>query len=638
MFLRRGYVYLQSVKTFIMSARMLFLSALLMVSFYGSAQKNIDLPLNVRPSYKKEIRSADGRPGKNYWQNSANYTINIAFNPETRLITGSAKIDYYNNSPDTLREILFKLYPNLFKKGSIRLMSINPADITDGMVIEKMLIDGNETDPKRFRTDGTNMNIRLHQPLSPGGKMQFSINYSYVLNKDSHIRTGEIEKGADFVAYFFPRITVYDEIDGWNHFPYIGTQEFYNDFGRFNVSITVPANYIVWATGDLQNCTEVMNRKYCDRIKIAERNDTVLTIIDSTDLKEGNITKQSNNTWHFIADSVNDFAFAVSDHYLWKSSSLVVDKRTGRRTRVDAAFNPRHKDYFEVIDFARKTVEAMSFVFPKWPYPYSHETIFDGLDQMEYPMMVNDNPLEDRTDVIELTDHEIFHTMFPFYMGINETKHAWMDEGWATIGEWIISPIIDPSIVDNYGVSGYELAAGKDIDLPIITPSTQTGGTTYFINSYPKPALGYLYVKEMLGDTLFYKALHYYIQHWHGKHPIAYDFFNCMNTGSGKNLNWFWKKWFIDNNYPDLAIRTVTKTATGYNISIESVGGKPVPIEMTLTYANDKMATIKRNISVWEKSNTVVISVNTKDMLSKVELGGIYVPDTNRKDNVWQKK
>ena len=127
----------------------------------------------------------------------------------------------------------------------------------------------------------------------------------------------------------------------------------------------------------------------------------------------------------------------------------------------------KHKDYEEVINgSARKTVEAMSYTFPRWPYPYAHETVFDGLDQMEYPMMVNDNPTDTRDDAITLTDHEIFHTMFPFYMGINETKYGWMDEGWATIGEWVLSSIIEPKLDDDYGIARYAQYAAPKTTCP----------------------------------------------------------------------------------------------------------------------------------------------------------------------------
>jgi hypothetical protein len=481
--------------------------------------------------------------------------------------------------------------------------------------------------------------ILNRQSVVHGQSVDFKIKYHYTLNKGSHVRTGQVEPNADFVAYFFPRIAVYDDIDGWNRNQYTGSQEFYNDFCNFDVAITVPKGFLVWATGDLQNETEVLNSTYVQRIKQAETTDAITTIIDTTDLKNTITANNPVNTWHFIATNVTDFVFGTSDHYIWKSSSLVVDPLTHRRTRVDAVFNPKHQDYFEVINDARKTVESMSYRFPKWPFPYPHETVFDGLDQMEYPMMVNDNPVLQRDESIELTDHEIFHTMFPFYMGINETKYAWMDEGWATIGEWLISPMIDSTIVDEYGVAPYESNAGNEIDLPIMTLSTQLSGTSYFLNSYPKPAFGYLYVRDMLGDSLFTKALHYYIQQWQGKHPMPYDFFNCMNTGSGKNLNWFWKRWFFESGIPDLAITSVTNKLKSYTVTITSKGSKPVPVDLTVTFADKTVTKIHRSVQIWEKGNsTVSIIVPSTQKIIKVELGSTYSVDSNKDDNVWDAK
>ncbi len=607
-------------------------------SVMATAQVKLTLPRNLPAAYEKGTRTSSGQPGSKYWQNTGNYTIDINFNPDTRLLTGKVDIEYINNSPNTLQHILFKLYPNIYKKGSIRMMPVRPSDITDGVRISSFQYNGTTVDSNKLSIDGTNMTAPV-SPLAPGGTMRFSIQYSYTLNKTSHIRTGEIEPGADFIAYFFPRIAVYDDIDGWNREPYTGPQEFYNDFGNFKAAITVPVNYVVWATGDLANCNEVLSDTYCQRLQQAEQQDGIITIIDSTDLKQKNITRQNaSNTWKFSATNVTDFAFAVSDHYMWKSTSVVVDAATKRRTRVDAVFNPAHKDYYEVVDFGRKTVWAMSNVFPRWPFPYPHISIFDGLDQMEYPMMVNDNPLESRAETIELVDHEVFHTMFPFYMGTNETKYGWMDEGWATIGEWIISSIIDSSLTDDYGVGGYERAAGTENDAPINTLSTQMSGTSYFVNSYPKPALGYLYVKDMLGDSLFTAALHYYIQQWQGRHPIPFDFFNCMNTGAGKNLNWFWKKWFLDAGVPDLSIKKVNKAAAGFNITIECTGHKPVPVDLTINYADGSKERVHRSIAVWENSNTVTLTLPAKKSVKSIALGSTYVPDVNRKDNVWNNK
>jgi hypothetical protein len=608
--------------------------ALLLLSSVCFSQQ-LFIPKNIQATYQKGTRSIDGKPGKNYWQNTATYKLNVSFAPDTRLISGVVDINYINDSPDTLKQVWFKLYPNLYKKGMPRQSKISSEDLTDGVSIDSMWVNDKLTNNKAYTIDGTNM-ILNRQSVAHGQAIKFQVRYHYTLNKGSHIRTGEIDPNADFIAYFFPRIAVYDDIDGWNRYPYNGTQEFYNDFCNFDVFITVPKNFVVWATGDLQNTNEVLNSTYVQRIQKAETSDAVTTIIDTADLKQSITTDHPVNTWHFVAKDVTDFVFATSDHYIWKSSSLVVDPATKRRTRVDAAFNPKHKDYFIVINDARKTVEAMSYQFPKWPFPYSHETVFDGLDQMEYPMMVNDNPVEARDESIELTDHEIFHTMFPFYMGINETKYAWMDEGWATIGEWVISPIIDTTIVDGYGVAPYEMNAATEVDLPIATLSTQLTGTSYFLNSYPKPAFGYLYVRDMLGDSLFTKALHYYIQQWHGKHPMPYDFFNCMNTGADKNMNWFWKRWYFDNGEPDLAITSVTNKLKSYSITITSKGTKPVPIDLVVTFADKTSSKIHRSITVWEKGNsTVTITIPTTQRITKVELGSTYSVDAHKADNIF---
>lgn len=431
---------------------------------------------------------------------------------------------------------------------------------------------------------------------------------------------------------------MYDDIDGWNKNQYLGTQEFYNDFCNFNVLVTVPKNFVVWATGDLANCSEVFTDKFCRRIRDAETSDSIINIIDSADLLSENITADNAfNTWRFTADNVTDFVFATSNHYLWKSSSLVVDPLTGRRTRADAVFNQKHHDFYDVVCYNRETIKAMSYSFPKWPFPYRHETVFDGLDQMEYPMMVNDNPVESSTDAITLTSHEVFHTMFPFFTGINETKYGWMDEGWATMGEWLISPMIDSTITDDYGIKPYETNAGKESDPPITTLTTQLNGTPMFLNSYVKPALGYLYIKDYLGDELFTKALHFYIEKWNGKHPIPYDFFNCINTASGKNLNWFWKRWFFDNGVPDLAIDKVKKRGKNYEVTVVSKGNKPVPVDLTITLDDNTVLKQHRSIGAWEKGNTsTTVAFRTDKEVSEIILGSTYAADVNKENNRWR--
>lgn len=602
----------------------------------SSIQAQTQLPVEpvFQNTYQKATRSVNGKPGKNYWQNKSKYDLKVDFNPASRLLNGKVTIVYTNNSPDTLNEIWFKLYPNLYKKGTPRKSKITESDLGDGVAIENLNVSGNTISD--YHIDGTNMTVKV-PPVLPGHTIKFDIDYHYTLNKGSHMRTGQVDDGAYFIAYFFPRIAVYDDVDGWNKYPYTGAEEFYNDFDQFNAEVTVPGGYGVWATGDLKNANEVFQDQIVARIESAEKKDAVIDVITDQDLADKKVTRNNAfNTFKFEALNVTDFVFALSDHYLWKSTSLVVDLKTKRRTRVDAVFNPKHKDYYEVIDFARKTVSSMSFVFPKWPFPYNHETIFDGLDQMEYPMMVNDNPVGNREDAITLTDHEIFHTMFPFYMGINETKYGWMDEGWATIGEWLISPMIDSNMVDEYGIQPTASSSGSKDDSPIMTLTPDLKGAGSFTNSYPKPGLAYLFIKDYLGEELFTKALHTYIKNWNGKHPMPYDFFNSMNEGSGKNLNWFWKPWFFEGGILDLGIKAVDKTNGGYTIVVENKGIKPLPIDLTLSYDDGSVEKNHNTIGIWEKgSKLVVIKIKTTKKLKKVVMGSSHVPDKSKGDNTF---
>ncbi|MGO4877614.1 M1 family metallopeptidase [Pedobacter psychrotolerans] len=609
-------------------------SLLLCTAFYASAQTILPIAPEFQKTYQNETRNVNGKPGKNYWQNAAKYNLKIDFNPVNRLLKGQVSVVYTNNSPDTLTEIWFKLYPNIYQKGTPRKSKIAESDLGEGVAIEKLTATGRIISD--YQINGTNMTVKVPAVL-PGKTIKFDIDYHYTLNEGSHLRTGQVDEGAYFVAYFFPRIAVYDDVDGWNKFPYTGAEEFYNDFDQFNAEITVPGGYGVWATGDLKNASDVFQEQIVTRLAAAEKKDEVIDVITDQDLTTKKVTKNNAfNTFKFEAEDVTDFVFALSDHYLWKSTSLVVDPKTRRRTRVDAVFNPKHKDYYEVIDFARKTVSSMSFVFPKWPFPYNHETIFDGLDQMEYPMMVNDNPVSNREDAITLTDHEIFHTMFPFYMGINETKYGWMDEGWATIGEWLISPMIDSTMVDEYGVQPTASSSGGKDDSPIMTLTTDLKGSGSFTNSYPKPGLAYLFVKDYLGDELFTKALHTYIKNWNGKHPMPYDFFNSMNEGSGKNLNWFWKTWFFEGGVLDLGIKAVNKTNDGYTVAIENKGIKPLPVDLTLTYSDGTTAKSHTTIGIWEKgAKEVLIPVKTTKKLNKVVMGSSHVPDKAKGDNTF---
>ncbi|MEP7128086.1 MAG: M1 family metallopeptidase [Chitinophagales bacterium] len=622
---------------------------LLSVTANCLAQKTtLPIPRNVQPAYASGSRSMDGNPGPQYWQNRGDYTMKINFDPATRLLSGSETIVYYNNSPDTLQQIVIHLYPNFFKKGIQRNYPFDEADENEGVTIESLVMGAEKFAPltdKRIQFIGTNMKVTPEESVKPGKSVNLQISWHYTVNNGSHVRTGMVDASSYFLAYTFPRIAVYDDIDGWDDWDYIGLQEFYNDFGNFDAEITVPGGFVVWATGLLQNPKDVFAPRIYNRYQAALSSDKIIQIIDSTDYGAEPVTSAAAQlSWKFSAQDVTDFAFAISDHYLWQGSSLIVDDATKRRVFVDAAYDKSAVDFFEVTDVARKCVDIMSKSYPAVPFPFPHITIFQGLDQMEYPMMVNDNVSDTRMDMVQLTSHEIFHAYFPFYMGTNETKYAWMDEGWATIGESVISPLLgEPEDDGIYMRRRYENVAGTDIEVPLITNTKLTSETAYVTNAYGKPGIFYWALQNLLGDAVFFKALHEYMNRWHGKHPTPYDFFNTINNASGQNLNWFIIPWFMQSAYPDLALKKVQlekgKKALSetWNITVSNVGALPVPVHLEFVLENDSVIRKDFTAVVWKEGNRDYnVQQTLPGKLKFIRLGNEFIPDVNKADNLWK--
>jgi len=620
------------------------LSFLLFLSKTSSSQQ-LFTNTNIRHAYEKGTRSPTGKPGKNYWQNHADYDMRVNFDPASQLLRGHETIIYENNSPDTLKEIIFRLYPDLYKRGIYRQSDIAEKDLNDGVQIESFKIGNEKINNFENRPNAYRQNILLiikpSKVVLPHSKINCEISWNYKVNTGSPVRTGMVDSTSYFIAYFFPRIAVYDDVDGWDEWSYNGSQEFYNDFGNFNVEINVPKNYVVWATGDRGNLSDNLTENILNKLKTASVSEKIIHVIDSTDYQKKEVFKnEAKGVWKFSAKNVTDFAFALSDHYLWDASSVVVDSSTNRRTLAEAAFNPIHKDYFDVANQAHQTIFYTSHFYPHYPFPFSHETVFDGTDQMEYPMMVNDNPTKTHKDAVQLTTHEIFHSYFPFFMGINETQYAWMDEGWATIGESVISPKMgEPEYEGIFSKTRFEKISGTIEDVPLITNTKEYGGAAYLANSYGKGGVCYYVLQDLLGDKLYFKALHEYMNDWHGKHPTPYDFFYSINNGSGKNLNWFWNRWFFGWQYPDIAIKNVENKGNEVQITIENKGGLPVPVYLTLFRKNGRQSIKRYTAEVWKDSKEKTFSVSLPySSINTIELGNEFIPDKNKENNVWKAK
>jgi len=252
--------------------------------------------------------------------------------------------------------------------------------------------------------------------------------------------------------------------------------------------------------------------------------------------------------------------------------------------------------------------------------------------------MVNDNPTRTHKDAVQLTTHEIFHSYFPFFMGINETQYAWMDEGWATIGESVISPkMSEPEDEGIFSKTRYERISGTNKYVPLITNTKEYSGAAYLANSYGKGGLCYYVLQDLLGDELYFKSLHQYINDWNGRHPVPYDFFYSFNNASGKDLNWFWQKWFFGWAYPDLSIKRVEKNGEHAKIIIENKGGLPLPVYLNVVLKDGNNTIIKYTADVWkngEKEQTFTIP-SAYSSISNIELGNEFIPDKYQNNNRW---
>lgn len=627
-----------------MKKRLLLVFILFLTAFPVISQE-LYIPRDVQKAFENGTRSKDGAPGENYWQNTAKYNIQLSVNPPNRTVNGEEEIVYTNNSPDTLHYLNIKLILNHHKPEAPRNRPVASDYLTSGIHIDEYKENGKV---RKF-TSGNSINrfVKLEEPLLPHTSINLSFKWHFDLSKQSG-REGAIDSTTFYLAYFFPRVAVYDDYNGWDKTLLQGSLEFYNDFNDYLFEVTVPKNYVVWATGDLLNPKEVLQPKIAKRLSASMQSDDIIQIASQEELKNHRVTKQkSKNTWKWDAKHITDIAIAISNHYTWDASSVVVDSTTNRRVSTQAAYNPEAKDFEKMVQYVRHSLNWFSHHLPGVAYPYSKMTVIRGFADMEYPMMVNDNSTDSPTFTRFVVEHEIAHTYFPFYMGINETRFAFMDEGWATTLEYFIGVADlgkekETEFYQKFRVKRWVNDPNMQNDLPIITPSNELRGRAYGINAYGKPSLGYLAVHDLLGDSLFKQTLKGYMARWNGKHPMPWDFFYSFNDLSGRNLNWFWKAWFFSNNYIDYALRKVQVKGNKATIQIENVGGMPAPFDVVVTMKNGKTLSIHKTAKVWEntdpKGKELTLEIAAPDAIQALKIDGKIWMDYTPENNTWEEK
>lgn len=626
----------------------------------GQPGAGLYVPRDVQQAYAKGTRSADGKPGPNYWQNHAEHRIRIGVTPPSRRVQGVQEIVYTNHSPEPLDRLVFRLYMNAHQPEALREQPVDAKFLTDGITVEEFSIDGKATawsDPAnplaRANFRGSTIHaMQLATPIAPKGSVRIRMRWHYDLVADKGWKEGAIDETTYFLAYFFPRVTNYSDYNGWDVSPFTMGREFNNDFADFQVEVDAPRDYVVWATGTLQNAAEVLQPEAQRRLEASYASDEVMTLAEAADIKGGRMTARAERlVWKWQAAHVPDFAIALSNHYRWEAASTVVDPKSGRRASVQAAYPDSATDFKPMVVTAQKVLQFASNVYPGVPYPYPKTTIVLGSADEEYPMMVNDSSnvgsalaatLPENAFTAFVAAHEILHSWFPFYMGINEKRYPFMDEGWTTAFEYLRNrealgvPAADKLFK---GFRSAPLSAPlTSHDIPIVTPHDALWALAPIFghNQYGKAALGYLALKDLMGDAAFRTALHTLMARWAGKRPLPWDMFNSFNDAGVGNYTWFFQNWFFGYNHMDLALDGVRREGGAQVVTVRNPGGMAIPFDVVATSADGITERVHRSPALWQANGrrAEVRIAGDKALLSVQLDTGIFL-DANPGDNTW---
>ncbi len=621
--------------------KILYSLIIIFIIHFDFAHSQSFVPYNVLRAIEKGTRTTEGIPGKLYFQNYAKYTINAFFDPESGKLSGKERIVYYNNSRDTLRRIVIRLYQNIMKKGGIRDESFNPDDIHNGVNISFLLVNGSDLlkrSKSSIKQEGTNLIVYLSDPVKPSDSCNMIIQWDFSMPSGHLHRYGKYHESSYFVAYWYPQVAVYDDIDGWDMMNYTGTHEFYNDFNSFDVTIEVSDNHMVWATGIWQNPGKVLNNEIVVKLGKAFQSDDVVRIINQNDWKSNTVfSKKGSHSFQFIKDSIPDFAFAVSNNYLWDASSVIIDSSLQKRVWVSSVYHTDATNFRDVASIGCQVIHELNYNSYGFTFPFPGITIFNGSGGTEFPMIVNNENMSERNGTVFITMHEIAHSYFPFLTGINERKYSWLDEGLTT---YLPAKTEKTMHSDYYPIeliiNRYIAGAGTEIDIPLYVPAYQTRDYSYQFYSYFRPAVALYILEEYIGRKQFRDAIRNFIETWQYKHPLPYDFFQIVMNHTTKNIDWFIDAWFFNPGWPDLAIGEVKVENDSIQAEILNKGILPVPVILTIEYTDGSNEIVRRELDVWKGNDRILINHLLKGKIKSIHLDYKYTPDKDHSNNGMQ--
>ena len=609
-------------------------------------------------------RTAGGQPGATYWQNAADYRIAASLDEKAARVSATVSITYTNNSPDALPFVWLQLDQNLFRADSRGAAVTPPAGgrfgnaargFQGGDSLQTVAIELHGKKLKaQYRVTDTRMQIMLPEAMKPhGDQLKISIAYAFNIPEYGADRLGRLktQNGEIFeVGQWYPRMAVYDDVEGWNVLPYLSA-EFYLEYGNFDYTLNVPASYLVGGSGELVNGAEVLTSAQQKRLAQAATSDKTVIVRGPDEVTQAGSRPAGKNgrlTWHFKCQRARDVAWAASAAFVWDAARMNLP--SGRKSLAMSLYpteSAQDTAWNRGTEYVKKSIEYNSRQWYEFTYPVA-TNVAGVVGGMEYPGIVFCGAKAKKGNLWGVVDHEFGHNWFPMIVGSNERKYPWMDEGFNTFINLLSTKNFNngeyKDLADVEGRLAPGIARGMqdpNADVPYTIPDVTQPRNLGFA-AYGKTGYGlYLLRQEILGPERFDYAFRSYIQRWAFKHPTPRDFFRTMNEVGGEDLTWFWHEWFFENWLLDQAVTTVAYVnqdpTKGALITLENKGQAAMPVTVEITEANGKKATVHLPVEIWQRGGTWTFRYNSTSPLTTVVLNPTNIlPDVNRANNTWR--
>lgn len=618
----------------------------------------IESPAFAR-AVERGTRTRTGQPGPRYWQQWARYTIAAEYDPATGRLSGTSGVRYFNRSPDSLPVLFVHVYPNLFgpdayrdrhvpEVGTVAFTRVAAAS-QDLTALPSPFMPGAPPVPPRtpgYRIDGTIMRLTLPQPLRAGDSTDLAFAWSYTVAPEGGPRGGRNDMYA-FVSYWYPQLAVYDDINGWQNDQYRANAEFYMGYADYDVALTVPAGFLIAATGTLANPGEVLTAQTRDRLALARRTDSVVHVVAAADRGAGAATAAGPKlTWRFQARGVRDFDWGISDKYVWDATRAVVGDASGDgipdTTAIHAFWVPEKPgtQWARGAGYTRYAIEFLSRFL--WPYPWPQMTAADGpsCGGMEYPMITCISGGRDTIGLASVIVHETGHMWFPMQVGSDEKRHSWQDEGLtqfdAAQGMRELYPTTNE---EQQSLQTYAFWArtGNEVELMRHGDLYPLGSPAFGIASYMKTATVLRTLRGLIGDSTFLRAYREYGRRWQYRHPQPQDLWYTFNDVAHQDLWWFWRTWFYETWSLDQAVAGVTPRGANTEIVVEDRGLAPMPVLLAITRSGGAVELRTIPVDVWLTGvRRTSVSIPSGPGITGVQIDpeGLF-PDTDRANNRW---